>query len=62
MYKQKALPVARVVDTTGCGDAFQAGFTSARIGGTDVSGSLSAGAEAGWQACQNVGALGDLGL
>ncbi|HHT77616.1 MAG TPA: hypothetical protein GXZ67_07025, partial [Clostridiaceae bacterium] len=24
---QEALPVQRVVDTTGCGDAFQSGFT-----------------------------------
>jgi sugar/nucleoside kinase (ribokinase family) len=35
-----------VVDTTGCGDAFQGAFTVAHFGGVDLAGALRAGARA----------------
>ena len=35
----------RIVDTTGCGDAFQGAFTAAWLGGAPIAASLRAGAE-----------------
>jgi fructoselysine 6-kinase len=61
VYRQAALPVDKVVDATGCGDAFQAAFTLARLSGADVPAALLAGAEAGRRTCRRLGALGDLG-
>jgi sugar/nucleoside kinase (ribokinase family) len=43
---QPALPVARVVDTTGCGDAYQAAFTVSWFRAGDVQRAMAAGAEA----------------
>ena len=42
---QAAIPVARVVDTTGCGDAFQAAFTVAFVRSGNAARALRAGAE-----------------
>jgi len=46
-YTQNALPIDKVVDATGCGDAFQAGFTSTYFKTKDIKASLQAGAELG---------------
>jgi sugar/nucleoside kinase (ribokinase family) len=45
-FFQQALPVARVVDTTGCGDAYQAAFTVSWFRTGDVQQAMAAGAEA----------------
>lgn len=56
-YVQAALPLERVVDTTGCGDAFQAGFTAKYFRTKDISQALQAGAELGrLAACRHGGA------
>ncbi len=54
-YPQPALPVEKVVDTTGCGDAFQAACTACYIRTRDIRASLLAGAELGRQATQTYG-------
>ena len=45
-FSQPALPVERVVDTTGCGDAYQAAFTVSWFRRGDVQQAMAAGAEA----------------
>ena len=45
-FFQPALPVARVVDTTGCGDAYQAAFTVSWFRTGDAQQAMAAGAEA----------------
>ena len=45
-YVQPALPVADVVDTTGCGDAFQGAFIVSWFHDDDICKALQAGAEA----------------
>jgi sugar/nucleoside kinase (ribokinase family) len=45
-YSQPALPVKRVVDTTGCGDAYQAAFTVSWLRDRDLQRAMAAGAEA----------------
>jgi fructoselysine 6-kinase len=42
-YTQTALPLEKVVDTTGCGDAFQAGFTASYFQEQDIPAALRAG-------------------
>jgi fructoselysine 6-kinase len=54
---QKALPVDKVIDTTGCGDAYQAGFTNEFYQSRDVEKALIAGAEMGRMATQNWGGV-----
>ncbi|MDW3192879.1 MAG: PfkB family carbohydrate kinase [Cytophagales bacterium] len=45
-YNQQAIEVAEVVDTTGCGDAFQAAFSINWLQLKDISKAMQAGAEA----------------
>jgi sugar/nucleoside kinase (ribokinase family) len=45
-FFQPALPVERVVDTTGCGDAYQAAFTASWFREGDVQQAMAAGAQA----------------
>lgn len=56
-YQQKALPVEKVVDTTGCGDAFQSAFTASYLKNHDISLALLAGAESGRKTTQHLGAI-----
>lgn len=55
-FDQPALPVATAVDTTGCGDAFQAAFTLAYFRHGDVRLALQAGARQAAEVLQHYGA------
>lgn len=57
VFRQAALPVDNVVDTTGCGDAFQAGFTHSFYRHRDVPRALQEGARLGQAAAARLGAL-----
>ena len=57
VYTQKALSVSKVIDTTGCGDAFQAAFTASYFNTKDIQASLLAGAELGKKAAMSVGGI-----
>ncbi len=52
----------RVVDTTGCGDAFQAGFSVCQLDGGDIVASLRAGAELAARVARQRGIAVDMGL
>lgn len=52
-----AVPVKRVVDTTGAGDAFAAGFLAAYLRGASLQNSLQGGARCAAQVVQRVGAF-----
>lgn len=56
-YTQKALPLEKVIDTTGCGDAFQAGFTASYYLNKDIAQALLAGAELGRKAAMSFGGI-----
>jgi len=56
-YTQKALPIDKVIDTTGCGDAFQSAFTATYFNTKDIRASLLAGAELGKKAASNFGGI-----
>ncbi len=55
-YEQNALP-STVVDTTGCGDAFQAGFTHCYFMTKDIAQSLQKAAELGYAATTHYGGV-----
>lgn len=57
VFRQEALPLEKVMDTTGCGDAFQAGFTNSFYRFKDVPRALLDGALLGKTAASQVGAL-----
>jgi len=52
-----AVPVPRVVDTTGAGDTFAAGFLLEYLGSRDVAASLAAGAFRAAESVQRLGAF-----
>jgi len=54
-FTQEALPLEKVIDTTGCGDAFQAGFTANYYQNHDIEQALLAGAEMGRKAAMSYG-------
>jgi fructoselysine 6-kinase len=57
VFRQEALSLEKVADTTGCGDAFQAGFTNSFYRFKDVPRALLDGALLGKTAASSVGAL-----
>ncbi|PKO02391.1 MAG: hypothetical protein CVU43_08155 [Chloroflexi bacterium HGW-Chloroflexi-5] len=57
VYRQTALSVEKVIDTTGCGDAFQAAFTYEYYKSRNVTAALLAGAELGRTATQTHGGV-----
>ena len=58
----EAVPVARIVDTCGAGDAFVAAFLAERVGGATLRACLAAGATAGAAACRHLGAIEQPGV
>lgn len=56
-YTQEALQLDRVTDTTGCGDAFQAGFTYNYINTGSIEGALFTGAQLGRAAALHYGGV-----
>jgi sugar/nucleoside kinase (ribokinase family) len=56
-YTQMALPLDKTIDTTGCGDAFQAGFTASYYRNQDIPQALLAGAELGRKAAISYGGI-----
>lgn len=56
-YAQDALPISNVVDTTGCGDAFQAGFSSEYYLSKNIQQALLAGAISGREAASSHGGV-----
>lgn len=57
VWAQKALPVQKILDTTGCGDAFQAGFTASYFQNRNVPEALKAGAELGRNTTKHYGGI-----
>ncbi len=57
IYEQEAVPVSKVVDTTGCGDGFQAAFIARWLADRDdIRGALSAGVAQGGKVASIFGA------
>lgn len=56
IIRQSAMPVERIVDTTGCGDAFQAAFTVEWMRSGDLAKALQSGAENAAKTLQHYGA------
>jgi fructoselysine 6-kinase len=54
-WRTPAVPVA-VVDTTGAGDSYIAGFVAARAAGADIDEALRAGSEVAARTCAHLGA------
>lgn len=57
IYKQEALRVDKVIDTTGCGDAFQAGFSGDYYTSQNIKKALLTGATQGRDATQSYGGV-----
>jgi sugar/nucleoside kinase (ribokinase family) len=58
-FQQDAVPVDKVVDTTGAGDAFAAAFLASWIHGGDVPASLHRGATLASRVVQRLGAISE---
>lgn len=60
-HHQPAIPVpaAEIIDSTGCGDAFQAAFSVTWFGGGSVTDALRAGAERAARVIRHLGAVAD---
>lgn len=56
VYRQKAMPVAHVVDTTGAGDSYTAGFLASYICDRDISRAMHQGATYAVQVISRLGA------
>jgi sugar/nucleoside kinase (ribokinase family) len=56
-FRQDAVPVGNVVDTTGAGDAFAAAFLASYMRGADVPASLKRGATLAADVVQRLGAI-----
>ena len=56
-YTQPALTTGKVIDSTGCGDAFQAAFTASYFNTKDIRAALLAGAALGDKAAMNFGGV-----
>ncbi|HQE58558.1 MAG TPA: PfkB family carbohydrate kinase [Spirochaetota bacterium] len=56
-YKQNALETDKVIDTTGCGDAFQASFTNEYFRSKNIEKALLEGASAGRKAAESFGGV-----
>lgn len=57
-YFQEALPVKKVIDTTGCGDAYQAAFALSYYQKKDIPKAMFAGAEAAFEVLKTWGGVG----
>jgi sugar/nucleoside kinase (ribokinase family) len=55
VYNQPALEIEKVIDTTGCGDAFQAAFTAEYYISGDIDAALLCGAESGKDTAAQIG-------
>ena len=62
MVEVRAAPVERVIDTTGAGDLFAAGFLAGRCRGRDLGGCLAAGSIAAAEVISHFGARPDANL
>jgi len=56
-YKQKAVPVKNIIDTTGCGDSFQAAFTCSYFKNHNIQKALKNGAIAASKVLSFIGAV-----
>jgi sugar/nucleoside kinase (ribokinase family) len=56
-YYQPALPVAHPLDSTGCGDAFQATFLCTYLAGASIPAALAQGAAVAARVLQHYGAV-----
>lgn len=61
LWVQKAMPVARPVDSTGCGDAFQSAFTVAYLRTGNIKKALRQGAKQAALVLQHYGAFSQTG-
>lgn len=57
-WEMDAVPVPRVIDTLGAGDAYIAAFIAARMDGQEITQAMKAGSRAGAAACTRWGLVG----
>src|SRR3546814_14195351 len=61
-YRVNAAPVAEIMDTTGAGDLFAAGFLTGYLSGQDMESSLTMGAVAAAEIISHYGARAEIDL